>query len=223
MHDSQTSKIKSKARSYSRKAMILALWGIGHLVFAIIISSVVLKLCFRSICDSDAVALTWIVCFALSLAITNGVRSFVKSKRFFFPILCGIFFFFGTYFLVSVLFFMFGGAFGRGRQSRTMLNMREIGAIVETIQRKNGRFPKLYSLEELQRITDKKVPTRDGWNHPFRFQSDGVSYVIISPAQCGVFETEIRETYEIRQTTSFEDDIVFRNGRFVHYPEGTQD
>lgn len=75
----------------------------------------------------------------------------------------------------------------------------------------------------LQPTYTKTLPQFDGWNRPLQFGFDpetgGLgSYAIRSAGRDGLFEAVVSQG-----TTSDPDcDIVFSNGSFVQFPEGTQ-
>ena len=76
------------------------------------------------------------------------------------------------------------------------------------------------SLRELVR----SMPKVDGWGNPILYWSDGESYRIVSRGKDGAEDRDWSEWNpdSKQQTQSFNSDIVFANGEFTAYPEGTQ-
>jgi len=120
------------------------------------------------------------------------------------------------------------GAIDRGRQKRTMGDMRTIATAVE--MRAGGRpdYPVVgpEDLDTLARELEptylKALPRIDGWGHPIRVESDGRSYTITSYGCCGEQDGAGVHVQPNGGTTTFSADIVFANGSFVKFPDGTQ-
>lgn len=66
----------------------------------------------------------------------------------------------------------------------------------------------------------KKLPANDGWGHPFDFRADAQAYRIRSKGSDGKADNRT-DTYANRTIESFEEDLVFADGTFIQYPEGT--
>ena len=116
-------------------------------------------------------------------------------------------------------------AINRGRQKRTMADMRTIGTAIEEYAVDYSFYPKVgTSFTNLATYLEptylKHVPRNDGWNNPFVIQVDsgGGDYTIISYARD---RTSGTITFG-RQTTDFDDDIAFSSGSFTQWPEGVQ-
>ncbi len=121
-------------------------------------------------------------------------------------------------------------ALNRGRQKRTMADMRTIGTAVEQYQVDFNFYPKVGGIVDVSNLASyieptylKKIPTQDGWNNPFKWDGDGTNgldYTIISYAKD---DKSGPTTWKPgNRTTNFNDDIVFSDGMFVQWPEGLQ-
>ncbi len=121
-------------------------------------------------------------------------------------------------------------AINRGRQKRTMADIRSIATAVESYQVDWNFYPKaLAALSGLNGLVTptyiKQIPQRDGWNQNMGFASDtnGTAYTLWSTAKAG---TDASGTPTIIHsggaTTDFSDDIIFVDGRYYQWPEGMQ-
>ena len=117
-------------------------------------------------------------------------------------------------------------AIDRGKQKRTMADMRSIGTAIESYAVDNNFYPKNMSnvtatgiSTHISPIYMKTVPTTDGWQNVWDADSTatGSQYTITSSAKDGTQGTNNGGT-----TTVFESDIVFANGQFFQWPQGTQ-
>ena len=117
-------------------------------------------------------------------------------------------------------------AIDRGKQKRTMADMRSIGTAIESYAVDNNFYPKGMANVAAAGITThvspiymKTVPTTDGWQNPWDVDSTatGSEYTITSSAKDGTQGTNNGGT-----TGNFDCDIVFANGQFYQWPQGTQ-
>jgi len=112
-------------------------------------------------------------------------------------------------------------AIDRGKQKRTMADMRSIGTAVESYAIDNNQYPVRADMNNLQTDVEplyiKVLPQNDGWNGPMDYDSDGSEYTILSPAKGSA-----AGGYTGGPTGAFEEDIYFVNGQFAQWPEGTQ-
>ena len=117
-------------------------------------------------------------------------------------------------------------AIDRGKQKRTMADMRSIGTAIESYAVDNNFYPKNMSNVGAAGITThvspiyiKTVPTTDGWNNGWVINSTatGSEYTIVSIAKDAAAGTNTGGT-----TSVFDCDIVFANGQFFQWPQGTQ-
>jgi general secretion pathway protein G len=121
-------------------------------------------------------------------------------------------------------------AIDRGKQKRTMADLRSIGTVCEAYSIDNNRYPgptedwvevgEIASLVEPVYI--RTMPTVDGWGHPLLYWSDGESYRIVSPGEDGEVMRDWRGEVEPGGATHFAADIVFGDGQFLAWPEGMQ-
>lgn len=110
-------------------------------------------------------------------------------------------------------------AIDRGKQKRTMADVRAIATAVEAFAVDHDAYPIADSVEDLASqispVYLKDVPLRDGWSRPFQVQSRAEGYLIYSFGKDGT-----GETCDDGQTESFNDEICFADGDFVRYPSG---
>ena len=125
-------------------------------------------------------------------------------------------------------------AIQRGKQKRTMADIRAIATACEAYGVDNNAYPNVSKFEELipklQPKYIKAVPRRDGWENQFRYRAwneEGESetegpyhYIIISHGKDGKEDAE--EYTKETSTSNFNNDIVFSDGIFLVYPEGVQ-
>jgi general secretion pathway protein G len=119
-------------------------------------------------------------------------------------------------------------AINRGRQKRSMADMRAIATALEAYSVDFNFYPRTAISGALTTQLDafltptfiKRLPTNDGWNQPFVVMNDasGVSYTIYSQAKGGGGTIETATG----PTTDFAQAIVFSNGQFYAWPEGMQ-
>lgn len=117
-------------------------------------------------------------------------------------------------------------AIDRGKQKRTMADMRSVGTAIESYAVDNNFYPKGMSSVAAAGVSThvapiyiKTVPTTDGWNNAWDIDSTatGSQYTITSPAKDGTQGTQTGG-----QTGDFTCDILFANGQFFQWPQGTQ-
>jgi type II secretory pathway pseudopilin PulG len=125
-------------------------------------------------------------------------------------------------------------AIHRGRQKRTVADMRTIGTAVEAYAVDNYRYPYAGSIAELAAELEPKyvrnLPRTDGWGGSFEYacwqvdpDSTGCDrYVLASPGKDFILEVQDLGEYAAEQTRTriFDCDIVYSNGSFVQFPEG---
>ena len=113
-------------------------------------------------------------------------------------------------------------AIDRGKQKRTMADMRSLGTAVESYAVDNNVYPVAATAAILKGIVEvgaymKNMPTADGWNNTFVVNSIATQYTLYSTGKDGSGSTCTAGT-----TTSFNDEICFINGQFLRYPAGSQ-
>lgn len=117
-------------------------------------------------------------------------------------------------------------AIDRGKQKRTMADMRSLGTSIESYAVDNNFYPKGMASVAAAGVSThvapiyiKTVPATDGWNNAWDVDSTatGSQYTITSPAKDG---TQGSQTGGM--TGDFNCDILFANGQFFQWPQGTQ-
>jgi general secretion pathway protein G len=116
-------------------------------------------------------------------------------------------------------------AIDKAKQKRTMADMRVLGEAIEVYGHDHHFYPQVgtttaYDLiPHLTPYVMQILPTRDGWNKVIRYDcSADTAYTLISFGSNFVEDTP----YVFGPTFRFRDDIVFRNGMFVQWPETSQ-
>ncbi|MFQ5669912.1 MAG: type II secretion system protein GspG [Acidobacteriota bacterium] len=121
-------------------------------------------------------------------------------------------------------------AIDRGRQSRTMADLRYLATAIEEYAIDNTSYPNLptetdiqgSSLEAiLKAVYLRSVPTRDAWGGGLRYAGSLADYTVGSPGKDGSSPLSISGTGG--PTTSFDCDIVYSHGAFIQWPQGTQE
>jgi general secretion pathway protein G len=123
----------------------------------------------------------------------------------------------------------------RGKQKRTMSDMRALATAIESYSVDSNFYPPaacnpgnytasgttldLSSFTNLQPTYIAQVPRQDGWGRFMNYAVDNTlfRYNIRSLGRDGSPQTFVCGT-----TTDFNDDILYSNGTFVQWPEGTQ-
>jgi type II secretion system protein G len=125
----------------------------------------------------------------------------------------------------------------RGKQKRTMSDMRALATAIEAYAVDNNNYPTsacpggtftqsptvLTNTSQFSLLTPTYIaqpPTKDGWQHYFYYAldaADSQSYAIWSGGRNGSTSAAFCGT-----TTNFNDDIIYSNGSFIQWPEGSQ-
>jgi general secretion pathway protein G len=120
-------------------------------------------------------------------------------------------------------------AIDRGKQKRTMSDMRSVGTAVESYAVDVNFYPIQGSLGNIAGTVEgvleptyiKNVPTTDGWAGNILYGSDsggvGSDYTIVSYGK-----DKKASSSSIGATNDFDCDIIYENGTFSAYPEGVQ-
>jgi general secretion pathway protein G len=117
-------------------------------------------------------------------------------------------------------------AINRGRQKRTMADMRTVATAIEAYNVDNNVYPGptdgWVGVDTLNQdlVPDylSSLPVNDGWDHPFLFWSDGSSYRLVSPGKDGETSRDWLGEVESEETTDFSADIVYGDGMFMVWP-----
>ena len=121
-------------------------------------------------------------------------------------------------------------AINRGRQKRSMADLRTVGTAVEAYAVDMAFYPTFAEADfnatwytYLEPTYVKTVPRNDGWRTSFRANSQSRFYTLGSAARDRDFESTLDDVmYNGRTTQSMDCDIVYSNGSFMSYPEGIQ-
>ena len=113
-------------------------------------------------------------------------------------------------------------AIDRGKQKRTMADMRSLGTAVESYAVDNNVYPVVSTAATLKTVVEagayiKNMPSVDGWNNTFQVAAVTTQYTIYSFGKDNTGTTCTNGT-----TTTFDDQICFFNGQFLRYPAGSQ-
>jgi len=122
-------------------------------------------------------------------------------------------------------------AINRGRQKRSMADVRTVGTAVEAYAVDMAFYP-TYGPGPADNSTFqgfleptyvKTVPREDGWRTSFYASSQSRFYTLASAARDKQLSDEALVNYSASITSDMDCDIVYSNGSFVQYPEGVQD
>ena len=113
-------------------------------------------------------------------------------------------------------------AIDRGKQKRTMADMRSLGTAIESYAVDNNVYPAVSTAAALKTVVEagayiKNMPTTDGWNNTFAVDSITTQYTVYSLGKDNTGSSCVAG-----QTTTFNDQICFINGQFLRYPAGSQ-
>jgi general secretion pathway protein G len=113
-------------------------------------------------------------------------------------------------------------AINRGRQKRTMADMRTIGTAAEAYAVDYGSYPVASSINELKLSIDgpytKSAPVRDGWRTEYVITSTSTAYTIVSYGRDLTAGTIVNG----QTTQNFDCDIAYSCGVFTQWPAGIQ-
>jgi type II secretory pathway pseudopilin PulG len=125
-----------------------------------------------------------------------------------------------TLILVPVAIPSFLSGMHRGKQKRTIADLRVIGTAIESYAIDHQAYPVATNMAELESCIEpayvRVAPTSDGWERTFLVSSTTGSYTIGSGGKDGGALTLVEGG---GATRNFDDAIVFSNGRFVQWPE----
>ena len=112
-------------------------------------------------------------------------------------------------------------AVDRGKQKRTMADIRSIGTALEGYRGAKGAYPEVADPSALQAALSpefiRAIPATDGWGRAWIVTSGSEGYRLVSTGKDG----EPQGCGE-GKTSRFDADICFENGRFTQWPEGRQ-
>ncbi|MFQ5669626.1 MAG: prepilin-type N-terminal cleavage/methylation domain-containing protein [Acidobacteriota bacterium] len=122
-------------------------------------------------------------------------------------------------------------AIDRGKQKRSMADLRSVGTAVEEYAIDNSFYPNVAAEANIagsavetsiEPVYIRNAPTEDGWGFNMRYISDTTVYTVGSLAKDGAAGGNLTINSTNGRTTDFDCDIIFSNGSFVQWPEGTQ-
>ena len=122
-------------------------------------------------------------------------------------------------------------AINRGRQKRSMADIRTMGTAVEAYAVDMAFYPTFTEAPipgstfetHLEPTYVKTVPRQDGWREAFWARSESRFYTMASAGRDKVLEGGLDAAiYNGRVTQVMDCDIVYSNGSFMSYPEGVQ-
>ena len=122
-------------------------------------------------------------------------------------------------------------AIDRGRQKRSMADLRTVATVVEQYEIDNSFYP-LEAAEAdltsatlrtvLQPVYIRRLPIEDGWNFSLRYQSSSLTYTVGSLGKDGGAGGSLTVNGAGGGMNDFDCDIIFVDGSFVQWPEGVQ-
>jgi type II secretion system protein G len=112
-------------------------------------------------------------------------------------------------------------AVDKGKQKRTMSDMRAIGTAIESYAVDNAVYPIAANMVAVKALIDpyliKNIPLTDGWAHPIQEASTATAYTIYSLGKDGTGSNCATGT-----TSNFNEEICFVGGQFTRFPAGPQ-
>ena len=115
-------------------------------------------------------------------------------------------------------------AIQRGRQARTIGDLRGLGNAVAMYQQDYAKFPVVADfagvaiLDDILEAYMGGYNELDGWQRSFMYKSDGNNYTLVSYGMNGVAD----QPWTLGPIHYFDDDLVINNGVFIQWPEGVQ-
>ena len=110
----------------------------------------------------------------------------------------------------------------RGRQKRTMADLRTIGAAIQSYVVDNDLYPTAANVVGLASTLHgdyiERMPLEDAWGNGFVYLGAATGYTVGSPGKDGGTSLLVVGG----STGDFDDDIVYANGSFVQWPDGMQ-
>ena len=110
-------------------------------------------------------------------------------------------------------------AIDRGKQKRTMADLRSIGTAVETYAIDNNVYPSATTMAALETVIEpvyiRTAPMQDGWGRSFIVTSATTGYTVGSAGKDGGSLNWVGGA-----TMDFDDAIIFVDGQFIHGNHG---
>ena len=115
-------------------------------------------------------------------------------------------------------------ALDKGRQVRTVADLRILGGNIEVYSVDHGRYPAGSGVSVLDVLVPEyldNVMDVDAWNHDLIYNGLATHYTLGSAGKDG--GDSLIVVGGGGPTTNFNDDIIYAMGIFVQWPEGTQE
>ena len=115
-------------------------------------------------------------------------------------------------------------AIQRGRQARTVGDLRGLATAVAMYQQDYAKFPivsgtvAIAEIEPLVIAYMGSMAKIDGWQRSYMYISDGDNYTLVSYGMNGTPD----QPWTQAPIHYFDDDIVIQGGSFMQWPEGVQ-
>jgi hypothetical protein len=94
----------------------------------------------------------------------------------------------------------------------TMHDMKSWMIVFEAYKSDHKEYPHVSSVEDARAAGEpmyiRHAPMTDAWGHPYRIESNGQSFRIVSAGADGIFQTDLSEKGTLK---SFNDDAVATN------------
>jgi len=119
-------------------------------------------------------------------------------------------------------------AINRGRQKRTMADIRTIGTAVEAYAVDNSAYPSVAAgavanlAPYIEPTYVKRAPRNDGWNYTLRAFANTTGYTVAGAGRDKTFQDTSLVGYTLGTTQDMDCDICYSNGSFTLFPEGIQ-
>ena len=122
-------------------------------------------------------------------------------------------------------------AVNRGKQARTMADLKTISYTLESYKKSHSSYPDVTTLNELNSILvpqfATKLPSKDGWNRDIRYfawkeNSDASGpdrFALASGGRDGKWEQERLDRYQQGSISSFDEDLVIGNEGWIRQPK----
>lgn len=115
-------------------------------------------------------------------------------------------------------------ALDRGKQKRTMGDIRAVASALEAYTIDNSHYPSASDISTVRGLLEpqyiRHMPLTDGWSHTLLANSATAGYTVASEGKDGAGGATACSGTPI--CTNLNDSIVFINGQFVQWPEGIQ-
>ena len=115
-------------------------------------------------------------------------------------------------------------AVDRGKQKRTMGDLRAIAVALESYDIDQSGFPSATDIAAMQAVLDptyiRHMPVADAWGHAFVAWSGGGDYTLGSEGKEGT--GGLVACAGSPRCNAFDDAIIYSNGQFLQWPDGIQ-